>query len=116
MVTLIKRHQMSPNFTNLHQPKPDLTRLRGVDLQRSVFRRTCSTVERRRSRIASRGPLRSPDPDPRAVRLVTLQECKAAVDAAVAYLEAVKPVDLSLDPGADVATRRRAVRCWEGSD
>lgn len=40
---------------------------------------------------------------PRAERLETLQECKAVVDAAVAYLGAVKPSDLSLDPGAEVA-------------
>jgi len=48
---------------------------------------------------------------PRAVGLETLQGCKAAVGAAVAYLEAVKPADLSLDPGADVAlnTPRGAV-------
>ena len=40
---------------------------------------------------------------PRAERLETLAECKRLVDAAVAYLDAVKPGDLSLDPGADVA-------------
>ncbi|HLK25490.1 MAG TPA: DUF1993 domain-containing protein [Caulobacteraceae bacterium] len=39
---------------------------------------------------------------PRAQTLDTLGECKAAVDAAVAYMDAVKPADLSIDPGADV--------------
>ena len=47
---------------------------------------------------------------PRTEGLETLKECKRAVDAAVAYLDAVKPADLSLDPGSDVAliTPRRA--------
>ena len=40
---------------------------------------------------------------PRAEKLETLNECKMAVDAAVAYLDAVKPSDLSLDARADVA-------------
>ena len=40
---------------------------------------------------------------PRAEALETLKDCKVAVDAAVAYLDAVRPSDLSLDPSAEVA-------------
>jgi len=40
---------------------------------------------------------------PRAEGLETLKGCKAAVDAAVAYLDAVKPSDLGIDPGSEVA-------------
>jgi hypothetical protein len=40
---------------------------------------------------------------PRASDLGSLAACKAAVDAAVAYLDAVKPGDISIDPDADVS-------------
>jgi hypothetical protein len=39
---------------------------------------------------------------PRAEGLRTLKDCKAAVDAAVAYMDAATPADLSIDPGDDV--------------
>jgi hypothetical protein len=39
---------------------------------------------------------------PRAEGLETLKDCKAAVDAAVAYLDTVESADLSVDPGDDV--------------
>ena len=38
----------------------------------------------------------------RAEGLTTLRACKAAVDAAVAYMDALTPADLSIEPGADV--------------
>ena len=41
-------------------------------------------------------------PYPRAEGLRTLNDCKAAVDAAVAYMDAATPADLSIDPGDDV--------------
>jgi len=47
------------------------------------------------------GTLRG-NPYPRAEGLETLAGCKAAVDAAVAYLDGVKPGDLGIDPDADV--------------
>ena len=40
---------------------------------------------------------------PRAQGLETLKACRVAVDAAVAYLDALKPADLSIDPDSDVA-------------
>jgi len=39
---------------------------------------------------------------PRADALDSLKACKAAVDAGVAYLDSVKPADISVDPDADV--------------
>ncbi len=39
---------------------------------------------------------------PRAEGLQTLRACRAAVDAAVAYMDAATPADLSIDTGADV--------------
>jgi uncharacterized protein len=39
---------------------------------------------------------------PRAEGLETLAGCKAAVDAAVAYLDGVKASDITVDPDADV--------------
>ncbi|HEY1427799.1 MAG TPA: DUF1993 domain-containing protein [Caulobacteraceae bacterium] len=39
---------------------------------------------------------------PRAEGLKTLKDCRAAVDAAVAYMDATTPSDLSVDSGADV--------------
>jgi uncharacterized protein len=39
---------------------------------------------------------------PRAADLTTLSGCKAAVDAAVAYLDGVKPSDITVDADADV--------------
>ena len=47
------------------------------------------------------GTLRG-QPYPRAEGLESLAGCKAAVDAAVAYLDGVKPSDLTIDPDADV--------------
>jgi hypothetical protein len=38
----------------------------------------------------------------RAEGLETLKGCKAAVDAAAAYMDALSPADLSIDTGADV--------------
>ena len=38
----------------------------------------------------------------RAEGLTTLRACKAAVEAAVAYMDALTPADLALDPGANV--------------
>jgi hypothetical protein len=40
---------------------------------------------------------------PRAEGLQTLRACQAAVDAAVAYMDAATPADLGIDTGADVA-------------
>jgi len=40
---------------------------------------------------------------PRAEGLKTLKDCKAMVDAAVAYLATVEPADLSVDPDTEVA-------------
>ncbi len=40
---------------------------------------------------------------PRAASLETLDDCKSAVDAAVAWLDEIDPADLSGDPDADVA-------------
>jgi hypothetical protein len=39
---------------------------------------------------------------PRAEGLKTLKDCRAAVDAAVAYMDAATPADLGIDPGVDV--------------
>jgi hypothetical protein len=39
---------------------------------------------------------------PRAEGLRTLKDCRAAVDAAVTYMDAATPADLSIDPAADV--------------
>jgi len=39
---------------------------------------------------------------PRAENLTTLAACKTAVDAAVAYLDGVKPADITVDLDADV--------------
>ncbi len=39
---------------------------------------------------------------PRAEGLKTLKDCRAAVDAAVAYMDAATPADLGIDPGDDV--------------
>ena len=39
---------------------------------------------------------------PRAEGLRTLEDCRAAVDAAVAYMDAATPADLSIDPGDNV--------------
>jgi hypothetical protein len=47
------------------------------------------------------GTLRG-QPYPRAEGLESLAGCKAAVDAAVVYLDGVKPSDLTIDPDADV--------------
>jgi uncharacterized protein len=47
------------------------------------------------------GTLRG-QPYPRAEGLETLAGCKAAVDAAIAYLDGVTPADLTVDPDADV--------------
>jgi hypothetical protein len=44
---------------------------------------------------------------PRAEGLETLAGCKAAVDAAVAYLDGVKPADVPDDPEAGVALQMR---------
>jgi uncharacterized protein len=41
-------------------------------------------------------------PYPRPAVPQTLEACRAAVDAAVAYMDAATPADLSLDPAADV--------------
>ena len=41
-------------------------------------------------------------PYPRPAVPQTLRDCRSAVDAAVAYMDAATPADLSLDPGADV--------------
>ena len=38
----------------------------------------------------------------RAEGLTTLRACKAAVDAAVAYMDGLTPADLSIEPSADV--------------
>jgi len=40
---------------------------------------------------------------PRAEGLKTLRTCRAAVDAAVAYMDAATPADLGIDTGDDVA-------------
>ncbi len=42
---------------------------------------------------------------PRAAELPTLAACKAAVDAAVAYLDGVKASDIAVDPDADVVLK-----------
>jgi hypothetical protein len=53
---------------------------------------------------------------PRAEGLQTLKACRTAVDAAVAYMDAVTPADLSIDPAADVGLNEPPGATMSASD